>query len=90
MTDYWAAVEDARETLRAVRDSPAPRALAVRAAAAVDALEGGPPRLTVRQAAARLAVSEATVRRRIADGSLPAVRIGRTVRVPAEGIYGLS
>jgi excisionase family DNA binding protein len=32
--------------------------------------------LTVRETAARLAVSEDTVRRRIAEGSLPAVRLG--------------
>ena len=39
--------------------------------------------LSAAEAAARLGISLRTVRRRIADGSLPSVRIGRTVRIPA-------
>ena len=39
--------------------------------------------LTAAQAAARLGLSLRTVRRRIADGSLASVRIGRAVRIPA-------
>ena len=34
------------------------------------------PLLTVREAAERLAVSEKTIRRRIAEGAIPAVRVG--------------
>lgn len=37
--------------------------------------------VTVAEAAVRLNVSEKTVRRRIASGELPAVRVGRAVRV---------
>jgi excisionase family DNA binding protein len=44
--------------------------------------------LTVAQVADRLAVSELTVRRRIATGDLPAIRLARTgraaIRVPAD------
>ena len=42
--------------------------------------------LTAAQAAARLGLSLRTVRRRIADGSLASVRIGRAVRIPAAAI----
>jgi excisionase family DNA binding protein len=42
-----------------------------------------PDYLTAAEAAARLGISLRTVRRRIADGSLPSVRIGRAVRIPA-------
>jgi excisionase family DNA binding protein len=38
--------------------------------------------LTAAEAAVRLGLSLRTVRRRIADGSLPSVRIGRAVRIP--------
>ena len=40
-----------------------------------------PALLTVEQAATRLAVSQRTVRRLVASGQLPAVRLGRLVRV---------
>jgi excisionase family DNA binding protein len=41
-----------------------------------------PPALVpVREAAQALGVSEATVRRRIRDGDMPTVRVGRSVRV---------
>lgn len=43
-----------------------------------------PPLLSVREAAARLAVSSATVRRWIATGELPALRIGSSVRIDPE------
>jgi excisionase family DNA binding protein len=42
-----------------------------------------PDYLTATEAAARLGISLRTARRRIADGSLPSVRIGRAVRIPA-------
>jgi excisionase family DNA binding protein len=42
--------------------------------------------LTAADAALRLGISLRTVRRRIADGSLPAVRIGRAVRIPAAAL----
>ena len=42
--------------------------------------------LTAAQAAARLGISLRTVRRRIADGSLPSARIGRAVRIPVVAI----
>lgn len=42
--------------------------------------------LTAAQAAARLGISLRTVRRRIADGSLPSVKIGGAVRVPVSAL----
>jgi excisionase family DNA binding protein len=46
--------------------------------------------LTVGQVAEKLAVSELTVRRRIADGEIPAVRLSThrraAVRIPADGL----
>jgi excisionase family DNA binding protein len=42
-----------------------------------------PEYLDAVEVAARLGISLRTVRRRIADSSLPSVRIGRAVRVPA-------
>jgi excisionase family DNA binding protein len=39
------------------------------------------PLLTVRDAAARLNVSTKTIRRRIVDGDIAVVRIGRSVRI---------
>jgi excisionase family DNA binding protein len=42
--------------------------------------------LTATQAASRLGISLRTVRRRIADGSLPSARIGRAVRIPAAAL----
>jgi excisionase family DNA binding protein len=42
-----------------------------------------PDYLTAAEAASRLGISLRTTRRRIADGSLPSVRIGRAVRIPA-------
>ena len=45
-----------------------------------------PTYLTAVQAAARLGISLRTVRRRIADGSLPSVKIGGAVRVPASAL----
>ncbi|MGC5583032.1 helix-turn-helix transcriptional regulator [Ornithinimicrobium sp. W1665] len=47
--------------------------------------------LTIAQAAERLGVSTYTIRRRIADGSLPAVRIGtRAIRVDADDVDALA
>jgi excisionase family DNA binding protein len=40
--------------------------------------------LTVSEAAARLQVSAKTIRRLIEHGDLPALRIGRLVRIPEE------
>lgn len=42
--------------------------------------------LTAAQAAERLGISLRTVRRRIADGSLASVKLGRAVRVPASSL----
>ena len=42
--------------------------------------------LTAAEAAARLGISLRTTRRRIADGSLASIRIGRAVRIPAEAL----
>jgi excisionase family DNA binding protein len=42
--------------------------------------------LTAAEAAGRLGISLRTVRRRIADGSLPSVKIGGAVRVPASAL----
>jgi excisionase family DNA binding protein len=39
--------------------------------------------LTARETAERLGISLRTVRRRIADGSLPSIKIGGAVRIPA-------
>ena len=47
---------------------------------------GEPDYLTAAEAAARLGISLRTVRRRIADGSLPSVRIGHAVRIPAAAL----
>ncbi len=44
---------------------------------------GDPEYLTAAEAAARLGISLRTARRRIADGSLASVRLGRAVRIPA-------
>jgi excisionase family DNA binding protein len=47
---------------------------------------GNPPvdkgLLTVRQVAENWQVSERTIRRMIADGRLPVIRLGRAVRIP--------
>src|SRR5450759_2323476 len=45
-----------------------------------------PDYLTANAAASRLGISLRTVRRRIADGSLPSARIGRAVRIPAAAL----
>ena len=45
-----------------------------------------PQLLTVEQAAERLGVSTATVRRRIKDGELPATKTGRQYRVDADAL----
>ena len=45
-----------------------------------------PEYLAAGEVAARLGISLRTVRRRIADGSLPSVRIGRAVRIPAAAL----
>jgi excisionase family DNA binding protein len=46
-----------------------------------------PPTLvSVAQAARQLGVSQKTVRRRIADGKLPSVKVGRAVRVDLRGL----
>jgi excisionase family DNA binding protein len=42
--------------------------------------------LTAAEAASRLGISLRTVRRRIADGSLPSARIGHAVRIPAAAL----
>lgn len=42
--------------------------------------------LSAAEAASRLGISLRTVRRRIADGSLPSARIGHAVRIPADAL----
>lgn len=44
------------------------------------------PLMTVNQLAERWQVSERTIRRMIADGRLPVVRIGRAVRIPGKAV----
>lgn len=44
--------------------------------------------LTVREAAAALRCCEDTVRAAIRRGDLPAVRIGRTIRIPVTALSG--
>lgn len=47
--------------------------------------------LTLKQAAEWYGVSERTLRRRIAEGKLPAVRVGpRSIRVTAEDVAALA
>ncbi len=48
-----------------------------------------PPLMTVHEVAELLKVSLRTVRRLIADGRLPVVRIGHSVRVSREAFEGL-
>jgi len=45
---------------------------------------GDPVYLSAAEAASRLGISLRTIRRRIADGSLPSARIGHAVRIPAD------
>lgn len=45
--------------------------------------------LTIAEVARLKKVSVYTVRRRIADGTLPAVRIGRLIRIPRAGVEQL-
>lgn len=49
--------------------------------------EAAPVLLTVEEAARRLALGVKTTRALIRGGSLRAVRIGRTVRVPASEVH---
>jgi excisionase family DNA binding protein len=42
--------------------------------------------LTVRQYAVRRGLSECTVRRRVADGTLAHVRVGTAIRIPASSL----
>jgi excisionase family DNA binding protein len=46
------------------------------------------PLLTVREAAARLSVNEKTVRRLIHSGSLPALKVGGSVRIDEAELEG--
>lgn len=45
-----------------------------------------PDLVTVKEVASRLAMTERYVRRLIAEGQLPAYKIGRSVRVPEDGL----
>ena len=47
---------------------------------------GDPAYLSAAEAASRLGISLRTIRRRIADGSLPSARIGHAVRIPADAV----
>jgi excisionase family DNA binding protein len=44
------------------------------------------PRLTVKEAAAYLSVSEKTIRRMLVDGRLTPIRVGRTVRIDRDEV----
>ena len=46
--------------------------------------------LSAKETAERLGISLRTVRRRIADGTLPSVKIGGAVRIPASGLEPLA
>lgn len=47
--------------------------------------------ITIQTTAARLSICTRSVRRLIADGTLPAIRLGhRTVRIPAAAVAGLA
>lgn len=48
------------------------------------------PPLTVKETATRLAVSEKTIRRMLARGELPCLRIRRAVRIPAGPVFALA
>lgn len=65
---------------------PAPPARRRREAATKGKAMSEPAYVTMPQAAARLAVSADTIRRAIKRGDLPAMRIGRLVRIPAEAL----
>ncbi len=45
--------------------------------------------LTVAQAADRLGLKVATIRRRILERKIPYVKLGRAVRIPVEAVEGL-
>lgn len=42
--------------------------------------------MTISEAARRLGVSPRTVQRQVAAGRLPAIRLGRSVRIPADAV----
>lgn len=46
--------------------------------------------MTMADAAEFLAVSVDTVRRRVADGSIPGYRVGRAIRVSADDVWTLA
>lgn len=53
-------------------------------------MDAQPLLITIAEAARRLSVSSDTIRRMIAKGELPMVRIGRLVRIPAEAVDRLA
>ena len=50
------------------------------------AQEGGA--MTIAEAARRLGVSSRTVQRQVAAGKMPALRLGRSVRIPVDAVLG--
>lgn len=50
------------------------------------AQEGGA--MTIEEAARRLGVSPRTIQRQVASGKIPALRLGRSVRIPADAVLG--
>jgi len=48
--------------------------------------EQRPPLLTIADTAVRLQLSEHTIRRRIASGELPAVRLGARIRIDQDDL----
>lgn len=55
----------------------------------IEQTAGRPPLMTAHEVAELFQVSLRTVRRLIADGRLPAMRIGRSVRVSKEALDAL-
>jgi len=52
--------------------------------------EGGPGWLTVREAAALLRVSTATVYRMVEEGQIPSVRVSNLIRIPEAAVPSVS
>ncbi|MGC9984755.1 MAG: excisionase family DNA-binding protein [Polyangia bacterium] len=69
------------EVARIVRTELAAQIAALHAPAAQE-----PELLSVREFAKRAGISPCTTRRRIADNSLPSVRIGGSIRIPASAL----
>lgn len=69
------------DTIGAIVEAAVARAVAPLAAEVARLRQEAEKPLSIEQAAARLGISERTVRRRVKDGSLPATRVGARVLV---------